>query len=351
MNEKNIKVFLIIGIIAMSFIILLTLTLGAYLIYSVVKKDGKLILSHEKYQNEPKITEGETEPVNTNGMEDINKVENEIIEEQKEDPIEIISDKNEILKSAGITNIIEKELLYNSDQAETVEFGSAIFIIYPPINNIGAEQEEGYFEAYQGTNLIYSSDKLNSISNIFSFDYDAGTYIIATAYSGGAHCCFTQYIFYQDNNGKLAPVQEIATNNATISSDSFFVKNNKLYLSIMDDRFAYFYTSYASSYSFNQFYRLNKNNLVLDNSLFKEDFNKEAVRCETDLKTINPSNIYSLEDWFPTLICKVANYWYAGDQNMAWNNFNDYFDKFKASEDPNLIRQEMEKVLSQPPVR
>ncbi len=338
MNNKNKKVFLIAGIMAMSIIILLTLALEAYLIYRAMKNDEKLIPAQEINQDEATLDKNAAKPEIPNNL-DVNKAE-----EKKDESTNDISNNNETLKSAGITNIKKKDL-YDSSQTETISFDSAKFIIYPLENITGTEQEEGYFEAYQDINLIYSSDKLYKISNIFSFDYNTGTYIIATAYSGGAHCCFTQYIFYQDEKEKLTLVREMATNNTAISPDSFLVKNGNLYLSIMDDRFSYFYTSYASSYSYNQFYQLNKNNIALNNEPFKEDFIKEAKRCELDLSTINPSDIYSLEDWFPTLICKITNYWHAGDQDKAWDNFNDYFSKFKASENPSVVRQEMENIL------
>lgn len=345
-NIKNKKTIIIIAIVAVIFAIIITGAVGSYFLYIIFLDNNSEVVTdsetntYKTFDNN-QISNEDNLDSSINNEEIIEDIHEPIPDINKED---IISKNNEVIRAAGVTNINQMDL-YNIKQVETFSSGLAKFIIYPLKDISATEQEEGYFEAYQDTNLIYTSDKLYNITGIFSFDYNADTYIVVTSYSGGAHCCFTQYIFHQGEDDKVSLVRKLATNNSTISADNFFVENNKLYFSVMDDRFAYFYTSYASSYSFVRFFQLDQTNIADANNEFFDVFMKEARRCEAELDSINPSDIYSMEDWFPTLVCKSANYWYAGDQSMAWNNFSDYFDKFKASEDPNLIRQKMENIL------
>lgn len=351
LNIKNNKKTIIIAIIVVIFAIFFACAAGSYFLYIIFSdNNNNSRITTNSETSTYKMTDNDQTPAKNDSDSSIN--DDKISENNNEPMPDIIedtaaiNDKNEIIRSAGITDINQQNL-FDTQQVETFSVDSAKFIIYPLKDISATEQEEGYFEAYQDINLIYSSDKLYNIAGIFSFNYNSDTYIVVTSYSGGAHCCFTEYIFYKDANEKLTLIRELATNNATISPDSFLVKNNNLYLSIMDDRFAYFYTSYASSYSFVQFFQLDDKNLTSANGPFEDEFLKEAGRCETELNAINPADIYSMEDWFPTLLCKVSNYWYSGDQNKAWSGFNDYFTKFGASENPNDIRTEIENILKQ----
>lgn len=345
MDEKNKKTLIIVGIIATIFIIILACILSSLAIYFITKKDKEnkdTII--DEYIIEP--TENEEEILPNEDLDNNSLIDTDEKNNIQSEGTSSINDKNEVISANGIKNINQVDL-FDAEEVETFSAGSAKFIIYP-LKDIAAGQDEGYFETYQDINLIYTSEKLYNITNIFSFEFGVDTYIVVTAYSGGAHCCFTQYIFHKDQDNAVNLVRELVTGNSTLSADNFFVENGKLYFSVMDDRFAYFYTSYASSYSFVRFFQLDGNNISDANSNFSDEFLQEAGRCEAELDSINPADIYSMEDWFPTLVCKSSNYWYAGDQNSAWSGFNDYFSRFDAAENPNDIRTEMENVLNQP---
>ena len=99
------------------------------------------------------------------------------------------------------------------------------------------------------------------------------------------------------------------------------MKNDVLYIRILDDRFAYFYTPYVTSYFFPQYLEVDPSGFGINNQAFKQDYLKEAERCENE---IIEDLGEEFEYYSPLLVCIVANYVLAGEDDLAWQKFDEY---------------------------
>lgn len=219
-------------------------------------------------------------------------------------------------------SIIETEPIPYDDEGEhRFNIGTAEFVVYPP--NLETF-EFGYFEAYNSGEKVYSTTPLYMITDLLAFEYDGNKYIIISEYSGGAHCCFEEYIFLLDKNNDLELIGILDLGNAHILEDSLFMKDDDLYIKIFDDRFAYFYTPYVSSYFFIQYLKIEQDNLIASNNNFQEDYLKEAIRCENNLKEQLEQEIEEFESYSPLLVCITINYLLADQEQKAWQKFEQY---------------------------
>ena len=199
--------------------------------------------------------------------------------------------------------------------------GTAEFVIYVP--DLEAF-EFGYFEAYNNGEKVYSTTPLYMIMDLLAFEYNGNKYIIISEYSGGAHCCFEEYIFLLDKNNDLELIGILDLGNTHILEDSLFMEDDDLYIKIFDDRFAYFYTPYVNSYFFIQYLKIEQDNLIASNNNFQEDYLKEAIRCEDNLKEQLEQEIEEFESYSPLLVCITVNYLLAGQEQKAWQEFEQY---------------------------
>ncbi|MBZ9569920.1 hypothetical protein KJA16_03385 [Patescibacteria group bacterium] len=247
-----------------------------------------------------------------------------------------------------IYSIIDEINFIGETSIKEYEIGSAKFVIFPKIYK--EETKEylwGYFEAYDKDEKIYTSEPVYAISDLFAFEYQNNKHIILSEYSGGAHCCFQEYIFVLDTNNNLKIIKILPLGNAHITKTSLLVKNGKLYLVIKDDRFAYFHTAYAASYFFNQYFSIHEDNLIESNANFKQEYIEEAINCENDLnKRLLEDESQYIENWFPLLVCKVVNYIAAGETEKAWGEFEAYFAKV-VELDPQTVKEEVIEMLGQ----
>jgi len=199
--------------------------------------------------------------------------------------------------------------------------GTAEFVIYAPDLETF---EFGYFEAYNNGEKVYSTAPLYMIMDLLAFEYNGNKYIIISEYSGGAHCCFEEYIFFLDKDDDLELIGVLDLGNTHISEDSLFMENDDLYIKIFDDRFAYFYTPYINSYFFVQYLKIEQDNLIASNNNFQEDYVKEAIRCENDLKEQLEQGIEEFENYSSLLVCITVNYLLAGQGQKAWQELEQY---------------------------
>ncbi len=244
----------------------------------------------------------------------------------KNKPVKIQQPEVSITPSAEdeIYSIIETEKMVFSDLNNPFEqaVGTALFKIYPL--NID-KNEFGYFEAYNNGEKIYTSGKNYNVNDLFAFEYNKNKYIIVGDYSGGAHCCTTDYIFRLDGENNLKLIDTLPLGNAiSIGENNLLEKDGNLYLEVNDDRFAYFYTSYASSYSFKKYYLIAEEGLILKTEDFKENYTAEALACEKEFGTLVGSDKGKFEIQFPKLLCVTVNNILAGEEEKAWQGFNDH---------------------------
>ncbi len=202
---------------------------------------------------------------------------------------------------------------------ETYEVKSAEFKVYAPKNTLTAP---GYFEVYQSGTKVFASDPDYLISGLLSFVFGDTTYVVVKDYSGGAHCCDTDYLFRVNPAGQVKLIKTFDIGNVTISKDSLLLKNNKLYLVLIDDRFQYFHTAYVDSYFFNQYLRLDGDAVYAANQDFAEIIAKTAQDCRAKIA-------HDASDaWLNDFLCYAANYTLIGKQNTALEDFNGFFNQF-----------------------
>lgn len=233
--------------------------------------------------------------------------EPEAVPEETENYITILDEKEGAACYNGYS--------YNADSAE--------FTIYPSNRE---NFEFGYFEARDNGETIYMSEPLYAVMGFFAFETKDGKYFVFSDYSGGAHCCFEEYIFFL-KDGDLKLIKDLYTGNANIMSESLILKDNNIYIRVFDDRFAYFYTAYAGSYFFPQHLKLDNDKLEVDNSAFAEEYIEKAEDCAGEIENMAEEDSFDFQSYSPELVCVAANYMVAGQGDMAWSKVEDYFTK------------------------
>lgn len=167
----------------------------------------------------------------------------------------------------------------------------------------------------------------------FAFDYQGKRYIVAADYSGGAHCCFDWYVFTLDSQNQLKrvmPSERIATG-GNVPPDSkgasnLIEKNNNLYLTLSDDRFAYYCGSYADLPIVNRYFLVSGDKLILRNEDFKEEFLIAAQENQNKLEKYFSGSGKTDNEGGSSVRCvllvqRTANYVLAGKNNQAWDDF------------------------------
>jgi len=208
------------------------------------------------------------------------------------------------------------------DEEYRYEISTAEFVIYPPDFETF---EFGYFEVYNKGEKVYTSTPLYMVLDILAFKYQWNEYIIVSDYSGGAHCCFQEYIFCLGENNELKFIGSLYLGETHILEESLVMKGKNLYIKIFDDRFAYFYTPYVNSYFFAQYLEVEDDQLIINNIDFQGDYLEEAFRCENDLeKQLAKQETEEFENYSPLLVCITVNYLLAGEEEEAWQKFEQY---------------------------
>jgi len=163
------------------------------------------------------------------------------------------------------------------------------------------------------------------VLDILAFKYQWNEYIIVSDYSGGAHCCFSEYIFCLGENNELKFIGSLDLGETHISEESLVMKGKNLFIKIFDDRFAYFYTPYVNSYFFAQYLEVEDDQLIINNTDFQADYLEQAFRCENDLKEqLAKQETEEFENYSPLLVCITVNYLLANEEEEAWQKFEQY---------------------------
>lgn len=208
------------------------------------------------------------------------------------------------------------------DEEYRYEISTAEFVIYPPDLETF---EFGYFEVYNKGEKVYTSTPIYMILDILAFSYQWNEYIIVSEYSGGAHCCFSEYIFYLGKNNELKFIGTLNLGETHILEESLVMKGKKLYIKIFDDRFAYFYSPYFNSYFFAQYLEVQDDQIIINNIDFHQDYIEEAFICENDLEEqLAKQETEEFEDYSSLLVCITVNYLLAGEEEEAWQKFEQY---------------------------
>ncbi len=212
--------------------------------------------------------------------------------------------------------------------------GPVTFSIYPLVQSASAINP-GHFEVDDNGQKVFSSTPNYNVNELIAFTYNQNTYVVVDDYSGGAHCCDTDYLFRINPQNQVKLIKTLDMGNNSIIKSSLLFQNNTLYFVLGDDRFAYFHAPFAESYFFSQYYKLEGDNLVLANSDFAAEFTKNAQVCQTnltqDLANVKSDPTLNLDSWIPDLLCKVTSDTLAGNSTLAWQGFENYFAEFGAA--------------------
>ncbi len=204
---------------------------------------------------------------------------------------------------------------------------------------------ETYFEIYSKRKRVFKSKNSYNIYNIFVFEYNENKYLVITDFSGGTHCCFTSYLFLIDKNENVKLVKRFGEgdNPNALEPISFFIKNNKLYVSWLDPRFQYFENlafAYSTEAFFERFFLIEKEKVVEVSKDFKDDYIKKALKYEKEIKDIielatkrdkeklKEEKYILWQEWFSKLLAKTVNLIMAGEKEKAFREFDKNFEEF-----------------------
>lgn len=219
--------------------------------------------------------------------------------------------------------------LYGTTVVRTIKIGAIEFKIYPG-QNYPSDYKAGYFKINKNEENIFSNehDSTGTVYGLIDFQYGNSRYVLIQDYSGGAHCCWTINLFKVDLPDRVKHISSIDLGNGLINSDSLIFKNNTLYLKIPDDRYAYFHTGYASSFFFDQYYKLDGDKLILTNNDFRDEFLQNASTCKNNLNATNDSGEKDFGTWFSNLTCYVTYLLLGEKRQFALEEFDSIYQKY-----------------------
>jgi len=214
---------------------------------------------------------------------------------------------------------------------ESYNLGQVEFVIHAPKDDM---QSMGYFEVKQNGVKVFSSEPNYQITGLLSFSFGENKYVVVKDYSGGAHCCDTDYLFRINGQGQVKLIKKFDMGNTTIAKDNLLFKNHKLYFILTDDSFQYFHAPFADSYFFEQYLELRGDDVVLANKDFSSELIGRAEMCTQqlaeDTQAVKSDATLTINSWLPNALCRITNYTLAGS-NLAWQGFEEYFNVFKTA--------------------
>jgi hypothetical protein len=168
-----------------------------------------------------------------------------------------------------------------------------------------------------------------SIGRLWCFTFQNNRYVILTTYSGGAHCCTSNFIFFITPTNELKIIEEIITELYNITPSSLLFKSGKLYINVKGYNIGYILGSYLTNFPIELYYLIDGSKISLVISEFKEEYLKKAE--EINKEVMNNGNLSEAGE-------AVMNYLLAGEEKKAWEAAEKFFAKF-----PNLINEISEK--------
>lgn len=154
---------------------------------------------------------------------------------------------------------------------------------------------ESKFIVKNGNKIIFSKKYPYSVLNIFKINFKENNLFLINFYSGGAHCCSTVIPYLIDGEKVIEGAGLDLGNIDIFNGDTFFIKDDRLFTSSVDDRFAYFEMDYADSGSmfFTTYFELTIDPLefVNRNELFVNSYSKLYLSSQADSREkINKEN-------------------------------------------------------------
>ncbi len=161
-------------------------------------------------------------------------------------------------------------------------------------------------------------------NELVNIDKDKEEELIFTTYSGGAHCCFTHYIFEVSPTSLTKTLQVDAGNHPFLYQD--FNNDGTQEIILGDDSYAYRFTDYASSGIPKNIFEYQKGKLVNVNNKYPEFLENEIVFWKNAAQDMTKQyNSNCNEEMAPIrgpVSAVVAYYYYLGKETEAESYFN-----------------------------
>lgn len=243
----------------------------------------------------------------------------------QQQPVVQVETQNQEGVQAPAFSVIDEKDFAGSAATESYKIGSVEFKIY---SGSDVTVSPGYFEVYEGTKKVFASQPNYQVGGILAFNFGDNKYAVVKDYSGGAHCCDTDYLFRINKAGEVKFLKAFDMGNATITKDNLLFSGGKLYLVLTDDSFQYFHTAYVNSYFFQQYYRLDGDTVVAANSDFAATLTKAGDDCKAKIAKAPAQPDSDGNYWLNDVVCYIANYTLIGKQATALRDFDGFFNAF-----------------------
>lgn len=211
---------------------------------------------------------------------------------------------------------------------------------------------QGCVRIYRGGKLVYQLandhdlayrlgqpvDPANKIPHVLNGSDLVGNgrpQMMVTAWSGGAHCCFTRYIFELEPKLRLIAMLEDGDTNLGHFED---LDHNGHYYYVTEDIWSYWPSSFASSVRHKVILRWNGGRFVLDLTRMRRP-PPTSQQWQSALKNVDDvlkSNRHSREALAATLWDTTLNLIYTGHSDLAWQFVREVNPQAFESDNPTL---------------
>lgn len=196
----------------------------------------------------------------------------------------------------------------------------------------GGFGEPGKIMLYKNGALMDTKEYEIEVANIevTSFEKNGTTKIVATLYSGGAHCCYSISVLNIVSD-KLFEIAKMEIGNISFrikDLDNDGIKELVTY----DDRFAYAFSCFADSRFMLAIYHLQNGSFVKDNVRFMDFVLKDIEDLKSELVPIITSKIDcrnkqdgSLEKMKSLLAAIAGSYYMIGEVNKGFSIIDNFY--------------------------
>lgn len=189
---------------------------------------------------------------------------------------------------------------------------------------------------------LLSSKKVDGYSHSLTavIDYKDDRYYLFDGWSGGMHCCYVSVPAKEGSNAVELGDPVFHGNVFWLNKNNLFIKDGQVYIYALDDRFAYFYSSFAGSSAmfFPIFYKFEGAKIVDVSNEFKSYY--EQIYTDTDLlvEQLKEKNLikdeYYFENIFPHLVFRLSIGLFADkDDKKLWQELRDDYVFFFGEDD------------------
>jgi hypothetical protein len=173
---------------------------------------------------------------------------------------------------------------------------------------------------YEFEDLPLNEYYLAEDKSLWCFSYKDYKYLVINSYSGGTHCCASNYIFVLKPKNDLKYVSSLMSEHHYLNISTLMIKNNKIYIKF-SNYLGYFRGPYSSGFPIKDYYLLNDDKIIDAHYEFKEEYLKKAKQRSKECFSKEESDITCIGE-------VVYNYLRAGEEKIAQETAEKFFNKF-----------------------